>query len=148
MCPEAQKAILLFSSITMTVVGYLIWRLVVYFDFFVLEKKWFAFRAHTLWHIVCLQRIVYHSHSWDFSMPFAMHVTRYVASIMVCAPCQIEKIFNPKIFLTGGIRTHHGQIANLTPLCIRLTTLTRGRRNYRRKRIRANTTHRPLQLSI
>ena len=57
-------------------------------------------------------------------MPFAMHITRYVASITVCVPCQIEKISNTKISSTGGTRTHHAQIANLTPLCIRLTALT------------------------
>ena len=51
-------------------------------------------------------------------------LTCYVASIAVCVPCQIETNSNPKISSTGGIRTHHAQIANLTPLCIRLTVLT------------------------
>ena len=53
-----------------------------------------------------------------------MHVTRYVARMTVCVPCQIEKISKPKLSVTGGIPTHHAQIANLTLFCIRLTALT------------------------
>ena len=74
-------------------------------------------------HVFSVSPIIITVISWDFSMPFAMHVTRYVANITVCVPCQIEQISNPKILSTGGTRTYHAQIANLTPLCIRLPAL-------------------------
>ena len=91
---------------------------------FSLYEKWIAFRASfgTL-RVFSVSSIISTVISWDFSMPFAMRVTR-LANIPVCVPCQIKKISNPKIISTGGIRTHHPQIANLTPLCIRLTALT------------------------